>query len=72
MDSHEREAAGAAAGMADVYGFRPGSTVHFRRPDWEPGVTAPGLYIETTSSGLAVIESDGEWFAVLPEDLMPF
>lgn len=55
MDSHEREAAGAAAGMVEMYGtwtsvrdangrtVAVGDTVVFRRHDWEPSVTDSGV-----------------------------
>lgn len=52
MDAHEREAAGAAAGMSEVYGYRPrvGDRVRCERPwsgHWASGtvVATNGVYV---------------------------
>lgn len=47
MDAHAREAAGAAAGMSEVYGYRPtpGDRVRCERP-WS-GQPATGTVVAT-------------------------
>ena len=59
MDAHEREAAGAAAGMGEVYGYRPQPGDRVRCPK-----AFGGGYQDGTVHG---IDRDGLWLVDTPE-----
>lgn len=62
MDAHGREAAGAAAGMGDVYGRRwtAGDRVRFARPLY--GGDAVGVVVDVTARHVVVQAEDGVLF----------
>jgi len=85
MDAHEREAAGAAAGMREVYGephARPslddcyGRTIYvgewmtWRREEWPAGRTASGS-IRQIAGRVYLVDHDGDLVAVTPAEVMP-
>lgn len=78
MDANERnpgdaEAAGAAAGMQDLYGRRIeiGSEVCWRLDEWPVGRFAKDV-VCGFRHGCAIVDHDGDLVEVEPDQILPF
>jgi hypothetical protein len=68
MDSHALEYAGAVAGMADTYGYRPSpGDVVIGEPPYLGGRRA-GI-VRATNGTYCLVEMDGEMLAYYPREL---
>lgn len=69
----DAEAAGAVAGMRDIYGgwVSVGDFINWRRDAWPSGRSAKGRVLEVHDGGL-VVELDGEPMSVAAREVMPF
>lgn len=73
MDAHEREAAGAAAGMQDLYGrhYGVGDSVNFTPAGMSGEFTDSGRVIATGEAKL-LVETDSELVWVNVDQIKPF
>ena len=87
MDAHEREAAGAAAGMAEIYGtpahareglddcygrhVTVGQWITWAEAGWPAGRTLSGL-VEAIDAGRYVVTVDGTTHYVATGTVFPF
>lgn len=73
MDAHEREAAGAAAGMQDLYGrtYAVGDSVNFTPADKSGEWTDSGRVIAIGETRL-LVETDSELVWVNVDQIKPF
>lgn len=68
MDAHEREAAGAVAGMVETYGPRPLPAEGSEVTGTSCGRRFAGR-VQSAEAGRVVVEIDGAWIVVRPWEI---